>query len=97
MFEREDRLELITRLQEVAAVDAAIEELQELRDGYYANLARTLSKSTQPVDQRAIDYKRGWWQGALWAYQVLPKKAKLDLEAEVKRALIEKEREDAGE
>jgi hypothetical protein len=40
---------------------------------YFANLARGLASSQGPVDQREIDYKRGFWQGALWAIQALPK------------------------
>lgn len=97
MSDRQHRLELISRLQENAATQAAIDELKELKEAYYKNLARSLSESTKPVDQRDIDYKRGFWRGALWAYAVLPKKAHTDLEAEVRRALTDKEREDAGQ
>jgi len=28
-----------------------------------------------PVDQREIDYKRGFWQGAVWATKILPHQA----------------------
>ncbi|GIV03971.1 MAG: hypothetical protein KatS3mg015_2801 [Fimbriimonadales bacterium] len=95
MSDRQGRLELISRLLENAAREAAVEELIELKEAYYKNLARTLSESTKPVDQRDVDYKRGFWRGALWAFQVFPKKALFDLESEIKRALEEKEREDA--
>lgn len=42
------------------------------RDKYVANLARGLASSPAPVDQREIDFKRGFWQGAVWAIQALP-------------------------
>lgn len=72
-------------------MEAAIEEIKSLKEGYYANFARSLSESGLPVDQRDVDYKRGFWRGALWAYAVLPKKAHSDLNKEIERALAERE------
>lgn len=83
------RLELIERMGQNAAVAAAIEELKELREDYYKDLARTLHKSSQPIDQRRIDYKRGFWEGAIWALQELPKKATRELEKSLAAALDE--------
>jgi hypothetical protein len=34
-----------------------------------------MMKQHAPVDQREIDYKRGFWQGAIWAVLVLPQQA----------------------
>lgn len=96
MLDRQERLDLVARLQDNPAVQAAVEELKELKHRYYVNLARTLSESTLPIDQRDVDYKRGFWRGALWALTVLPRKAHLDLEVEIEQALAAKEREDAG-
>jgi hypothetical protein len=72
---REDRLELITRLRAHAGIAAAIEEIKAQRDEYYQNLSRSLYSSTEPVSQREIDYKRGVWWGAMWAYTMFLKNA----------------------
>lgn len=89
MSDRRQRLELIERLKENTSVAAAIMELEDQRDGYYKNLARTLSQGTLPVDQRDVDYKRGFWKGAFWALQTLPKKATAELEKALEAALTE--------
>ena len=91
-----ERLELVTRLNGHAGIEAGIEELIELRENYYKNLARTLSMSVMPVDQRDVDYKRGFWNGALWAFREFPTKALRDLDKELEKALKQKEGEDAG-
>lgn len=57
-----------------------------MRDRFFGNLART-AYETGEVDQRDLDYKRGFFRGAMWALRALPKKAKLDLEKEVERAM----------
>lgn len=78
--DREDRLELISRLEGHAAVAAAIEEIAYLRERYEKNLGRTLIESSQEVSQREIDYKRGYFRGMLWAYTALIRTAGPELE-----------------
>lgn len=71
------------------------ELIEEQRDLYYRNLANELSKSAQPIDQREIDYKRGFWQGALYATRRLPKMKAIEWDALV--AEVDKEGEDTGQ
>lgn len=52
---------------------AVAEYIKELREEYFENLARGLAVQSAPLDQRELDYKRGFWQGALFATQRLPK------------------------
>lgn len=47
--------------------------VEKMRDTYFDNLARGLAVQSGPLDQREIDYKRGFWQGALFATRRLPK------------------------
>ena len=93
--DRADRLELITRLKGNAAVAAAVEEIAEQRKAYYTNLGRTLLASNEPANQREIDFKRGVWMGAMWAYTGLLTKAESGLEREIDKALKAKEEGDA--
>ena len=68
---RADRLELISRLESNAAVRAAREEIYELKRAYEANLGRSLMtgpRTAAPVDQREIDYQRGFYRGLIWGY-----------------------------
>ena len=71
------------------------ELIKGLREEYYQNLANELSKSSQPISQREIDYKRGFWQGALYATQRLPKMKASEWNALV--AEVDKEGEDTGQ
>lgn len=85
---RADRLETLARLHDTGVQRDAIEEITQLTREYEANLGRTLIKTGQPVDQREIDYKRGYFRGMLFAWSTLLKNAgpKLDklLEQELK-------------
>jgi hypothetical protein len=68
-----DRLELISRLKGNVAVKAAHEEIVALKREYESNLGHTLMTGTRlapPVDQREIDYQRGFYRGLLWAYTI---------------------------
>lgn len=67
------------------------QKIEELRDVYYGRLADALSKSPTPIDQREIDYKRGFWQGALYATQRLPKSLAKDWDVLVAEANKEDE------
>jgi hypothetical protein len=75
---RPERRAEIARLIEAGsprALEAIVDEVKHVRDEYAFRLARGLMRQLDPVDQREIDYKRGFWQGALWATVVLPKQA----------------------
>lgn len=63
----------------------------EARETYFVNLAKGLAAQTDPVDQREIDHKRGFWLGALWALNRLPKDIAKDHEQFVADALKEAE------
>lgn len=70
---RADRLEQISRLKGNAAIAAARAEVKEMKKQYQANLGRTLMTGTRtapPVNQREIDYQRGFYRGLLWAFSV---------------------------
>jgi hypothetical protein len=56
------------------------------RDRYFANLARLLQRG-EPIDQRVIDEKRGFWLGARWILA----------EAERGKAAFDKEQEELRE
>lgn len=45
----------------------------DAREQYFTNFARGLASSGNLVDQREVDYRRGFWQGAVWAVRTLPK------------------------
>lgn len=70
---RADRLELIARLKGNAAVTAAREEIVAMKREYETNLGHTLMTGTRlapPVNQREIDYQRGFYRGLLWGYSI---------------------------
>jgi hypothetical protein len=90
-FSREENLELITRLKDHAGVQAAREEIRAQRDEYYSNLARSFYSSKDPVDQREIDYKRGVWWGAMWAYTLFLQNAGTRLDRMVDERLAAEE------
>jgi hypothetical protein len=90
MSDRADRLELITRLQGHAGTEAALAEIKQLRIEYEANLGRTLTRTDAPVDQREIDYKRGFFRGMAFAYAVLPRNAGPQLERLLQKELAER-------
>jgi len=48
------------------------EQVHGAREEYFASLARALWESKGPVNQREIDQKRGFWEGAIWALRDLP-------------------------
>jgi len=75
---RSERLAEVAVLLEAGsskAIEALAAEARHARDEYAFRLARGLMKFNSPVDQREIDYKRGFWQGALWASEILPGQA----------------------
>ena len=91
---REERLELLTRLRAHAGVQAAKEEIAAQRDEYYQNLARSFYSSKEPVSQREIDYKRGLWYGAMWAYTLFLENAGTRLEKITSERLAAEEGEE---
>jgi hypothetical protein len=70
------------------------DKVEELREKYYTNLARGLAVQAAPLDQREIDYKRGFWQGAMYVARRLPKSMAADWDKMV--AAANEEGEDTG-
>ena len=94
---RADRLELIARLEGNAAVKAAREEIVALKREYEANLGKTLMtgpRTAPPVDQREIDYQRGFYRGLLWGYTVFLKNAGPTLDRLLSKELAAPDAED---
>lgn len=91
---RTDRLDLITRLDGNPAIDAALEEIRDQRRTYEANLGRSLVRGSAEVNQREVDFKRGFWYGLEWAYTQFLRNANANLEKEIEKALKQKEGED---
>jgi len=72
---------------------ALIDEVTKAREKYFTNFARGMAQSTEPADQREIDYKRGFWQGALYALHTFPQMTRADWDKYVRET--EKESETA--
>ena len=70
---REDELAQIAEFASHSSLALLGRALEEKAEAYYANLAHTYRVSSRPIDQREVDYKRGFWQGAIWAVRVFPK------------------------
>lgn len=68
-----EALELVHGLVRNRGFKALAELVLAARERYFENFARGLASSDKLVDQREVDYKRGFWQGALWAVRTLPK------------------------
>lgn len=52
-----------------------------MQEQYFTNLAHVLATSPNPVDQRVIDEKRGFWLGAIWVVEKLVQQADREFEA----------------
>lgn len=59
-----DREALIARLEGDERIAALREALEAAEQEAYANIARLMTNSTKPVDQRKIDFTRGYFAGA---------------------------------
>lgn len=65
----------MTRLVENPYFKMLADAVGKERERYITNLARTLANGNEhaePVNQRVIDYKRGFWNGALYAVTRFP-------------------------
>lgn len=81
-----ETLDLVHRVVNTPGFARLAERVEKLREQYFQNLARGLAVRTEPLNQREIDYKRGFWQGALYATQRLPKSLAKDWDAVVAEA-----------
>lgn len=61
LFEREA---LIARLKNDERIQALREALDEAEQEWLTQVARVMISTTKPVDQRKIDYTRGYFAGA---------------------------------
>lgn len=84
-------IEALSRLLTNPSFKILQQEVKAARETYFANLARVLARSTQPINQREIDEKRGFFAGALWAVTTFPKLADKDLQRQVEESLKEAE------
>ena len=62
--ERHDR-ELLAQLAEHPGWKVLQQYAAQKKQEYYLNLATMLAHQTNPINQRTIDYKRGYWHGVL--------------------------------
>jgi hypothetical protein len=60
---RHDR-ELLAKLAEHPGYKVLQEYIARKQQEYYLNLATQLAHQVKPLDQRTIDYKRGYWHAA---------------------------------
>lgn len=84
-------MEQISVLTKHPAYEILIEELEAARERYYSNFAAGLASSPQPIDQREVDYKRGYWAGAIYALKTFPKLTTKDFDKFIAAALEESE------
>lgn len=61
-----------------------LERLKEQREEYFLSIARRIAKG-DPIDQRELDYKRGFYVGAVQALEE-PDKADKSLERQARLA-----------
>lgn len=81
-----ETLDLVHRVVNTPGFARLGERIEKLREQYFANLAKGLATNPKELDQRELDYKRGFWQGALYATQRLPKTLANDWESVVAEA-----------
>lgn len=97
---RADRLEQISRLKDNAATKAAMAEIVELKREYEANLGSTLMTGTRtapPVNQREIDYQRGFYRGLLWGYTTFLHNAGPRLDKLLEKEMAERVADEEGD
>ena len=88
-----EAMDLIAALINHPGYAALVEQLALAREQYFANFAKGLMASMNPIDQREVDEKRGFWKGAHYALNTFPKLTAKDWEKFVAVALIESEKE----
>jgi len=81
-----ETLELVHRVVKSPGFARLGEKIEALREKYFQNLARGLASNAAPLDQRELDYKRGFWAGAMYVTHRLPKQMAKDWEDLVRAA-----------
>lgn len=75
-------LEAMARLQKNPLFQKLVEAVEQKREEFVVNLARDLTLKggphVDPVNQRYIDYQRGFWNGAIYAVTRFPKQKAKD-------------------
>ena len=64
----------------ILALDRVVNDVQET---WAQRMAHGMLNSANLVDQREIDFRRGWYQGARYALRVLPFRANRRLQKEL--------------
>lgn len=65
-------METISFLVSHPGYEVLVEQIEAARKRFFENFARGLVSSPLPIDQREVDEKRGFWQGAIWALKTFP-------------------------
>lgn len=91
--EETEFLEAMSTLQQNPLFRLLAESVEGERDRYLRNLANTIAftggEHAEPVNQRVVDYKRGFWNGAVYAVTQYPKRKAKDWEKFVVEATKE--------
>lgn len=88
-MDRSERLARLEELRELAPLlEAAREELQYRRDEFSRLLGKRILSTTYPVDQRYVDRRRGFWEGAVWAYTAFLDQADGEMEKMILEARV---------
>ena len=87
----EEILDALSQIAEHPSWNTLVDQVKDGREEYFRKLARQISSSAQPLDQRVIDEKRGFWQGALWAVYSFPHMNKKQWDTFIERQLKEAE------
>ena len=64
----------------IGTLDRIVDEIQT---GWAERMAHGMLHKEFPVDQREIDFRRGWYQGARYALRVIPFRAHRRLQKEI--------------
>lgn len=86
-----ETLELIYQLTQHAGWEKLAEYMQDRRQAFFANMARGLMGSKNPVDQREVDEKRGYWDAVDFIFRRLPRMNEAQWKKFVEKANAEAE------
>lgn len=76
----------IAALPDNPSFQALADEVRMRAEQFWSAIARGLAVNDRAVNQRELDYRRGFYRGAIWAVHRLP--AQIE-RARVRRALLE--------
>jgi hypothetical protein len=83
-----ERIKRLTRHEDFQAL---VRQVEEAREEYVRNLARSLIHSPRPVSETDVEAKRHFWKGAVWALKTFPTLTAKDFDKATAEALKESE------